>query len=159
MRALVIAACVLSASAFVSPRSRSVAPALRSTPIATESAAEDPVAGIQFYTGIWESNVPDVKLTRSKDGDNGVATFRFDAPSFFNCATEAEVPVGSILAMTMIDEEGPISTPKVNAKFIDGLPSALECQYEMVTAGEWERFMRFMSRYAEANGLGFSKAK
>jgi len=24
---------------------------------------------------------------------------------------------------------------------------------------EWERFMRFMERYAELNGLGFSKAK
>ncbi|HAT16130.1 MAG TPA: photosystem II reaction center protein Psb28, partial [Microcoleaceae bacterium UBA11344] len=23
---------------------------------------------------------------------------------------------------------------------------------------EWERFMRFMKRYSEANGLGFSKA-
>ena len=27
-----------------------------------------------------------------------------------------------------------------------------------LTAEEWDRFMRFMERYAESNGLGFSKA-
>lgn len=29
----------------------------------------------------------------------------------------------------------------------------------MRSAGEWDRFMRFMERYANEKGLGFSKAK
>ena len=28
----------------------------------------------------------------------------------------------------------------------------------MKSEDEWDRFMRFMERYAEANGLGFTKA-
>ena len=36
-----------------------------------------PSAGISFYDGLYEPDVPDVKLTRSKDGENGVATFNF----------------------------------------------------------------------------------
>jgi len=29
----------------------------------------------------------------------------------------------------------------------------------MKSQGEWDRFMRFMERYAEQNGLGFSKSE
>lgn len=60
---------------------------------------------------------PQVKLTRSRDGQNGVATFLFDAPSFFNLDKEEDVPQDFITAMKMIDEEGVISTPKVCARF------------------------------------------
>ena len=95
---------------------------------------------------------------RSKDGENGVATFNFDKPSFFNCEREEDVPQGAITAMRLIDEEGELSTPGVNAAFVEGKPVAIIAKYEMRSPGEWDRFMRFMQRYGEANGLGFSKA-
>ena len=117
-----------------------------------------PSAGISFYDGLYEPDVPDVKLTRSKDGENGVATFNFDKPSFFNCEREEDVPQGAITAMTMEDEEGEISTANVSARFVEGKPVGLLVRHEMKTPGEWDRFMRFMERYAEANGLGFAKA-
>jgi len=119
-----------------------------------------PAAGIQFYEGVYEPDVPDVKLTRSRDGDNGVATFRFDNVSFFNCASEADVPTGAITAMTLLDEEGTLSTTDVSARFSteDGKPVGLLCRYEMTSPAAWDRFLRFMGRYAEANGLGFNKA-
>ena len=117
-----------------------------------------PSAGISFYDGLYEPDVPDVKLTRSKDGENGVATFNFDKPSFFNCEREEDVPQGAITAMTMEDEEGEISTANVSARFVEGKPVGLLVRHEMRTPGEWDRFMRFMERYAEANGLGFAKA-
>ena len=78
-----------------------------------------PSAGISFYDGLYEPDVPDVKLTRSKDGENGVATFNFDKPSFFNCEREEDVPQGAITAMTMEDEEGEISTANVSARFVE----------------------------------------
>ena len=95
---------------------------------------------------------------RSKDGENGVATFNFDKPSFFNCEREEDVPQGAITAMTMADEEGEISTANVSARFVEGKPVGLLVRHEMKSPGEWDRFMRFMERYAEANGLGFAKA-
>lgn len=110
------------------------------------------MAEIQFSKGITEDVIPDVRLTRSKDGSNGTATFIFDKPK----ALEAE-STDSITGMYMIDEEGEILTREVKAKFINGQPAALEALYIMRSADDWERFMRFMNRYAESNGLGFTK--
>ena len=157
-----------SAAAFAPATTPRAAIALRSS--------VKPTAGISFYDGLYEPDVPDVKLTRwrqrlakcddavstpsrrSKDGENGVATFNFYKPSFFNCEREEDVPQGAITAMTMEDEEGEISTANVSARFVEGKPVGLLVRHEMKTPGEWDRFMRFMERYAEANGLGFAKA-
>ena len=58
----------------------------------------------------------------------------------------------------MLDEEGELSTKEVKAKFVNGQPEALEALFVIKSAEEWERFIRFMNRYAEENGLGFSKS-
>ena len=108
---------------------------------------------IQFSRGIDEEIIPDVRLTRSKDGSSGTATFRFDQPK----ALEAENPQ-EITGMYLIDEEGELSTQDVKGKFVNGQPTALEAVYYMQSEEEWNRFMRFMERYAEENGLEFSKS-
>merc|ERR1740124_1612753 len=46
----------------------------------------------------------------------------------------------------------------VNASFSNGKPQAITSTYVMTSALDWDRFMRFMERYSDANGLGFSKA-
>ncbi|CAH9093809.1 unnamed protein product [Cuscuta europaea] len=108
---------------------------------------------IQFIQGTDEQTVPDVKLTKSKDGTNGVATFRFDQPSVFDSSKE----VGDITGFYMIDEEGVLRSVDVNAKFVNGKPAGIEAKYIMRNPREWDRFMRFMERYANANGLSFIK--
>ncbi|KAA8550698.1 hypothetical protein F0562_002381 [Nyssa sinensis] len=40
---------------------------------------------IQFIQGTDELTIPDVRLTKSRDGTNGMAIFRFDQPSVFDC--------------------------------------------------------------------------
>jgi len=42
----------------------------------------------QFIQGIDEQSVPDVKLTKSRDGTIGMATFSFDQPSIFDSSRE-----------------------------------------------------------------------
>jgi photosystem II protein len=106
------------------------------------------MAEIQFSRGIAEEITPDVRLTRSKDGTNGTATFYFEKPKAF--ADESAV---AITGMYMIDEEGEITTKEVNAKYVNGQPEALEALYVMKSTAEWERFIRFMDRYAAENGL------
>ncbi|KAI5082975.1 hypothetical protein GOP47_0002718 [Adiantum capillus-veneris] len=108
---------------------------------------------IQFIKGVNEQTIPDVSLTRSKDGTNGVATFSFEQPSVFDAAGELR----DITGLFMQDEEGVLSTVDVSAKFVNGKPSRIEARYIMRTLKDWDRFMRFMERYAEANGLGFVK--
>jgi photosystem II 13kDa protein len=111
------------------------------------------MAYIQFSRGVDEEVIPDVRLTRSKDGTNGTATFYFEKPkALSNSSTE------DVTGMYMIDEEGELTTREVKAKFINGKPEALEAIYIMKSVAEWERFMRFMERYAEKNELGFSKS-
>ena len=111
------------------------------------------MAKIQFSRGIDEDVIPDVRLTRSKTGNQGTATFTFENPkALSNSSTE------NITGMYMIDEEGEMTTREVKAKFINGQPASLEALYLMKSVEDWDRFMRFMERYSEEHGLGFSKA-
>ena len=111
------------------------------------------MAKIQFSKGIDEGTVPDVRLTRSRDGKQSTATFYFQNPSILS-GNDAD----DITGMYMIDEEGEIVTREVKGKFINGKPEALEVFYIMNSNSEWDRFMRFMERYAEEHDLGFNKS-
>jgi photosystem II protein len=112
------------------------------------------MAEIQFSRGINEEVVPDVRLTRSRDGSNGTATFYFENPKALEGSRTDD-----ITGMYLIDEEGEIVTREVKGKFVNGQPTALESVLLMKSKEEWERFMRFMERYAEEHGLGFSKSE
>lgn len=111
------------------------------------------MAEIQFARGITENTVPDVRLTRAREGTSGTATFYFENPRVLDNDSQQEVT-----GMYLIDEEGELSTQDVNAKFVNGKPEAIEAKYLMKSQDEWDRFMRFMERYAEEHGLGFSKS-
>lgn len=126
--------------------------AISNTRVVTQLEA----ASIQFVKGLEEKTVPDVKLTRAKDGSSGIATFNFDAPNCFDASTAEK---GEVTGMFLIDDEGEMSSTDVNAKFSNGKPQSIEATYVMKSPAEWDRFMRFMERYAEDNGLGFSGAK
>ena len=112
-------------------------------------------AKIQFILGLSEKVLPDVRLTRSRDGSTGTATFIFKSPNILDKRTTR---IGEITGMYLIDEEGTLETRDVNAKFIRGKPEAIECIYIMKSPEVWDRFIRFMERYGETNGLVFTKA-
>ncbi|BAZ48162.1 photosystem II protein W [Nostoc sp. NIES-4103] len=110
-------------------------------------------ARIQFSRGLNEEVIPDVRLTRSRDGGQGTATFIFENPKILDQGTTED-----ITGMYLIDEEGEIVTREVKAKFINGRPEGLEAVYIMKSKDDWDRFMRFMERYGEENGLEFTKS-
>ncbi len=111
------------------------------------------MAKIQFSRGIDEDVTPDVRLTRSRSGESGTAKFIFVNPKALSQTSTEE-----ITGMYLIDEEGELIAREVNAKFVNGKPEALEAVFLIKSAVEWDRFMRFMNRYAEENGLGLSKS-
>jgi photosystem II protein len=111
-------------------------------------------AALQFIKGMDEITIPRVQLTRSRDGSTGTATFFFENPSIFEKSTEKE---GEITGLYLIDEEGILATKDVNAHFINGKPISIEAVYIMKNPEAWDRFMRFMERYSEENGLSFIK--
>ncbi len=111
------------------------------------------MAHIEFVRGIKEETIPDVRLTRSKDGTNGIATFIFADPQALSPDFGQE-----ITGMYLIDEEGELVSREVKGKFVNGQARDLEVMYAMKSVADWDRFMRFMERYAAENELGFSKA-
>jgi photosystem II protein len=111
------------------------------------------MAEIQFSQGIAEPAIPNVRLTRSPDGQKGRAIFYFDSPQVLSRESTEEVT-----GMYLIDEEGEIVSREVKAKFVNGRPQSLESILILNSPAEWDRFMRFMERYAQEHGLEFSKS-
>jgi photosystem II protein len=109
------------------------------------------MTAIQFFRGVDEPVVPDIRLTRSRDGRTGQALFVFEQP-------EALAPesMGDITGMFLLDEEGELVTREVKARFVNGKASALEATYTWKTEADFDRFMRFAERYAAGHGLGFA---
>ncbi len=112
------------------------------------------MTAIQFIQGMDEEVIPEVRLTRSRSGNQGTATLIFENPKALGQDVTQE-----ITGMYMIDEEGQITSREVKARFVNGEPKFLEGFYVMKSLAEWERFMRFMERYAEEYGLEFNQAK
>jgi photosystem II protein len=111
------------------------------------------MAEIQFARGVTEEAIPEVRLSRARNGQNGMAKFYFNSPNIFSNDSQEE-----ITGMYLIDEEGEIVTREVKGKFINGKPEAVEAVVVMNSPQEWDRFMRFMERYAQEKGLQFTKA-
>ena len=107
---------------------------------------------IEFYDGVSEPVVPEIRLTRSKDGNTGQAFFIFDKPQALS-----SIATGEITGMKMIDGEGELITKEVKARFIDGKPTLLEAIYSWRNTDDFDRFMRFANSYAKSNGLGYSE--
>jgi photosystem II protein len=111
------------------------------------------MAEIQFSRGVKEEVIPEVRLTRSQSGQSGTARFYFDAPTILSKESSDE-----ITGMYLVDEEGEIVTREVKGKFVNGRPTSVEAILILNSQPEWERFMRFMERYGQENGLGFTQA-
>jgi len=101
--------------------------------------------------------VPTVSLTRSRDGSTGTATFRFEGPSVLE--QDNVWDKGLITGLWLSDEEGVLHTSDVSVSFDKGEPTEVVALLVLKSGEEWNRFMRFMRRYAEENGLSFESAE
>jgi len=110
---------------------------------------------IQFIKGIDEKVLPNIRLTRSRDGSTGTAVFRFKNANILNKNFKLN---GEITGMYMIDKEGILETRDVCARFVKGKPKSVQSIYIMESPEAWDRFMRFMKRYGQSHGLVFIKA-
>ena len=110
------------------------------------------MAEIQFSRGVTEEVIPKIKVTRSKTGNSGTATFYFEDPKILRKDSSDE-----ITGMYLIDDEGGIVSREVKGKFVNGEARGIEAVLIMKSEGEFERFVRFMDKYAEENGLGLDQ--
>lgn len=116
---------------------------------------------IQFFEGISEelSNVS-LRRNRSTGVRSVLMTFNsLKAIEKFNSFTKR-----SHNSLLLIDEEGSIAVEPSSVQFVFAGPEGddlqrVECKFEIPQEDHWERFMRFMNRYAEANDMGYSETE
>ncbi|MGQ9873248.1 photosystem II reaction center protein Psb28 [Leptodesmis sp.] len=65
-------------------------------------------------------------------------------------------------AVHLIDEEGEMLIEPAGVRFLYGGPEGedlrrVECKLEIGQNDHWERFMRFMNRYLEANNMVYGE--
>ena len=109
---------------------------------------------IQFFNGIDEKVVPQIRLTKSKSGHAGQAYFRFENPDALLSDDFKEIQ-----GMYLLDEEGQITTREIHIAVSrkNGSYKAIEAIYSWRTERDFNRFMRFANRYAKEYGLLYER--
>jgi photosystem II Psb28-2 protein len=114
---------------------------------------------IEFFQGVAE-DLSGVSLRRQKNTEIRSVLMVFDslkALEKFNSFTK-----GAAQNLRLIDLEGDILVTPSSVKIIFGGDEGdelkrVECTFEIEADSHWERFIRFMNRYAEANGLEYGE--
>ena len=117
------------------------------------------IPSIEFFKGVAE-DLSNVSLRRNKRTGirNVLMTFEsLNALERFNSFTK-----GSARSLSLIDSEGEILVSPDSFRVIFGGDEGnelkrVECKFEIESNSHWERFTRFMERYAEANGMEFGR--
>lgn len=118
------------------------------------------LAAIYFFEGIPEE-LSDVSLRRGRHSGIRSVLLRFTqlkSLEKFNTFTKKFNNY-----VRLVDEEGEIQVTPSSTKFIFGGMDGdefqrLDCTFEIEQEDHWERFLRFMNRYAEANGMAYSES-
>ncbi|WP_013320354.1 photosystem II reaction center protein Psb28 [Gloeothece verrucosa] len=113
---------------------------------------------IEFFDGLSEE-LANVSLRRSKE--TGIRSVLMIFKTLKAIEKFQSFTKRSYGDLRLIDSEGIISVQPSSVKFIFGGDEGddikrVECTFEIPQDDHWERFMRFMQRYAEANGMGYS---
>ena len=100
---------------------------------------------IQFVKGEDEKDNPEIRLFRNLDGKKGKAVYKFNNPTTITMKN-----FKSIQKMYLIDSEGELSTKKIDLFISEDHVKEVKSTYNWSTEKEFERFMRFASRYANS---------
>ena len=103
------------------------------------------LVAIQFVKGKNEKDLPEIRLFRNIDGKRGKAIYKFYKPTTITLEN-----FNSIQKMYLIDEEGEISTRKIDLSISDNNITEVKSTYNWNSEKEFERFMRFAKRYANS---------
>lgn len=117
------------------------------------------IPAIEFLVGVPEE-LSNVSLRRNKS--TGVRSVKMSFDSFNAITITNSFTKQSTGDLRLIDSEGEIAVAPSSVKFIFGGDEGddlkqVNCTFEIEQENHWERFMRFMHRYAEANGMEFQQ--
>ncbi len=101
---------------------------------------------IQFIKGEDEKDHPEIRLNRNNDGKRGSATYKF-----YNPLSITSKNFTSVQKMYLIDEEGELSTKKIDLSISGNEIREVKSTYSWNSEKEFERFMRFAERFSNAH--------
>ena len=101
---------------------------------------------IQFIKGEDEKVLPEIRLFRNPDGKKGKVIYKFYKPTSIT-----RVNFESIEKMYLIDSEGELTTKKIDLSLSENNVKEVKSTYNWNSEKEFERFMRFASRYANSH--------
>ena len=100
---------------------------------------------IQFIKGNNEKDRPEIRLFRNFDGKKGKAVYKFNKPTTITLEN-----FKSVQKMYLIDSEGELSTKKIELSISEDHIQEVKSTFIWNSEKEFERFMRFASRYANS---------
>lgn len=109
---------------------------------------------IQFSNTFVENSIPVIRLTKSRNGKTGTATFLFIRPTFFQQKDFSEFFLEEIF---LIWEKKKITSYDIQIFFDKGKPFLLKVLFLFKNANEWFFFLNFMNFYAKETGLSFDQ--
>ncbi len=114
---------------------------------------------IQFFADVNEE-LSNVSLRREKRTGKRIVVMMFDKVRALE--KFASFTKQSLNSMVLTDEEGEIRVTPSSIQFLFGGDEGdelrrVECKFEIELDDHWERFTRFMERYAEANGMEYGE--
>jgi photosystem II Psb28-2 protein len=115
------------------------------------------VPSIEFFEGVTEE-LSDVRLRRDRaTGKRNILMIFENLKSLEKFRSYTSRFTKGLL---LTDEEGKISLEPASIQFVYGGEEGedlrrVECKVEVDRDDHWERLMRFMHRYADANGMAY----
>ncbi len=114
---------------------------------------------IQIFEGVPEE-LSGVSLRREKSTGRRFAIFRFEKLESLEHFISFRKGFSS--ALHLFDEEGEIVIEPSGVQFVYGGSEGedlrrVECKLEIDREDHWDRFLRFLDRYAEANGMEYGE--
>jgi photosystem II protein len=116
------------------------------------------IASIQFLRGKNETKVPFIKLTKSKNGKTGTATFIFIYPDLFDfCQSSLEFQEINGMYLLWDEKEKKIFSKDLDILFKNGKPFLLKGIFLFKDSQEWFLFLNFINAYSKETGLFFTQ--
>lgn len=114
---------------------------------------------VEFFDGIAEE-ITNVSLRQDKATGDRIVLLLFERLQAIEEFQSFRSRFSKALKLT--DSEGVITIEPSGVKFIFGGPEGddlkqVECTLTIDRDDHWERFMRFMHRYADANGMAYGE--
>lgn len=117
------------------------------------------IPSVEFFEGISEE-ISNVSLRRNRSTGTRSVLLSFEQLRCIERFNSFRKRFSNALLLT--DSEGRITVEPSSVQFIFGGPEGddlerVDCKFEIEQEEHWERFLRFMDRYAEANGMAYGE--